>query len=105
MLTSKIVQDKEQFKTLRSFFDRQIKGFKLLYRASENGFSMASFYAKCSNIPDTLTLIRTEGNKIIGGFTPLCWKIGKKGDNLADFSKSSFIFSLSNGDKFVLTDP
>lgn len=51
-----------------------MKGMKLLYRASENKFSMEKFYEKCSNIPHTLILVKTEFNKIIGGYTPLIWK-------------------------------
>ena len=70
-----------------SFFDRKIKGFKLLYRASQNEFSVAKFYNKCSNIPNTLILIKTEFNKIIGGFTPLCWKLGTKEENFPDPTK------------------
>lgn len=47
---------------------------KLLYRASEDKFSIEKFYEKCSNIPHTLILIKTDFDKIIGGYTPLIWK-------------------------------
>lgn len=47
---------------------------KLLYRASENKFSMEKFYEKCSNIHNTLIVMKTEFDKIIGGYTPLTWK-------------------------------
>lgn len=102
---SNIVREKHEFQTLMSFFDRKIISFKLLFRASEENFLVTKFYKKCSNIPNTLILIKTELNKIIGGYTPVCWKMGDKEENFPDPSKQSFIFSLTSADKFTLTDP
>ena len=47
-----------------------------------------------------MVLIKTEFDKVIGGYTPLKWKINEtyqKDDNL-----KSFLFSLTHGDKFRL---
>ena len=49
----------------------------LIFRASENAYQGSQFHAKCDNIPHTLTLIRTEFDKIIAGYTPLTWNITK----------------------------
>lgn len=47
---------------------------KLIFRASEHGFSAKEFHKKCDYIPNTLTIIRTVHNKVIAGFTPLTWE-------------------------------
>ena len=68
------------------------KQFKLLYRASRDGFDALSFHAKCDHQPSTLTVIKTTKGYIFGGFTALAWEsIGK---HKAD--PSSFLFSLIN---------
>jgi hypothetical protein len=75
-----------------------------LYRASENSFNVAKFHEKCDNIANTLIICETEFGKKIGGYTPIPWKIGS-GDYVRDESGESFVFSLSNKDKFIQQDP
>ena len=79
---------------------------KLLYRASENNFSMEKFYQKCSNIANTVIVMKTEFDKIIGGYTPLIWKKyeGSIKNRLEDLSLESFIFSVSEKEKLQLTE-
>ncbi len=50
------------------------KEIKLVYRASEHEFNLNKFHQLCDNLEDTLTIIKTEHDKWIGGFTPLPWK-------------------------------
>ena len=45
------------------------KEFKLLYRASRDGFEAARFHAKCDNQPRTLTIITTSKGNICGGYS------------------------------------
>lgn len=74
-IDTKIMQSEEEIETLKSFFDfKPIKGLKLLFRASENEFFIKEFYKKCSDIKNTLIMIKTEFGKVIGGFTPSVWK-------------------------------
>jgi hypothetical protein len=47
---------------------------KLLYRASEHEFSVKKFHELCDGIANTLTVIKTEFDNKIGGFTPLKWR-------------------------------
>lgn len=82
--------------------NKKIKELVLLYRASENSFSAQKFHEKCDNIENTLTLIQTQHNKKIGGYTPLKWK-NSLGNYENDSSGKSFIFSLTNNHKFTLT--
>jgi hypothetical protein len=81
-------------------FPRKVKGIKLLFKASQNGFLAGKFHQICDGIFNTVTLIKTEFGKIIGGYTPLKWKRGEscytKDENLM-----SFVFSLTNGDVFA----
>lgn len=79
---------------IRSLFPKQnLKSFNLLYRASENAYSVAEFHKKCDNISDTITILETEYGKVIGGYTPLAWNSSKK-HWAADKSMTSFIFSI-----------
>jgi hypothetical protein len=48
--------------------------YELLYRASQNNFEVKKFWEKCNGAANTVTLIRTNFGKVIGGFTPLSWK-------------------------------
>ena len=68
------------------------KEFKLLYRASRDGFQASSFHAKCDNLPKTLTIIKATNGYVFGGYTSLEWD--SSGDWKAD--SNAFIFSLIN---------
>jgi hypothetical protein len=70
------------------------KEFKLLYRASRDGFSSNAFHSKCDNFPNTLTIIKVKDQPhIFGGYTEATWEgQGYKQD------PNAFIFSLVNGD-------
>jgi hypothetical protein len=46
---------------------------KLLFRASYHNFQAEKFHQFCDNVPDTVTIIRTEFNKSIAAYTPLKW--------------------------------
>ncbi|CAG8686892.1 3741_t:CDS:1 [Dentiscutata heterogama] len=49
--------------------------FKLLYRASENGFEVENFHILCDRKGPTVTISKFARNgKIIGGYNPLDWK-------------------------------
>ena len=50
-----------------------IKGFKLIYRGSENKFLAAEFHKKCDNMGPTFIIVKSEHFKIFGGFTDINW--------------------------------
>jgi len=67
-------------------------GYKLIYRASENGEDAKDFHERCDDFEGTLTLIKTKEDKIFGGYTSLSWdpeNESEKKDELA------FVFSLN----------
>ncbi len=51
----------------------QKKGWKLLYRASKEGFSASSFHSKCNNQGPTITIIQSTNGNIFGGYNTASW--------------------------------
>ena len=47
--------------------------WRLLYRASRDGFRAATFHARCDNKGPTVTIVKS-GNNIFGGFTEVSWQ-------------------------------
>ena len=70
----------------------KIRGKRLLYRASVDGYASVVFHQKCDNTPNTLTVIKSENGYVFGGFTPLTWD-GCSGDKK---DHKTFLFSLKN---------
>jgi hypothetical protein len=67
--------------------------FKLIYRATKDGFAAKDFHKRCDNISKTLTIIKVKDKpNIFGGFTELSW------DSCRTFARDekAFIFSLVN---------
>jgi hypothetical protein len=92
----------ESLSSVEPYFEgRVIKSAKLIFRASENNFSIKRFHELCDNISDTLTLVHNEFGKKFGGYTPVAWTSDKK-HWVADKSLKSFIFSIDMGEKFKL---
>ena len=76
------------------------KKLNLVFRASEHDFKAQTFHEKCDNLPHTLTIIKTEFNKRIAGYTPLTWNSAQ--GIAADSSGASFMLSL---DCLLYTSP
>lgn len=66
--------------------------FRLLYRASRDGFAASEFHSKCDGKSDTLTVVKTTQQHIFGGYTRAVWD--KSGTYKSD--PNAFIFSLVN---------
>lgn len=73
MKLSRVVCTPEEKSNIMKFFTKSIKQVKLLYRASDNDFDVRKFHKKCDGVANTLTVVWTEFDKKIGGFTPLKW--------------------------------
>ena len=67
---------------------------------SKDGTTAEDFHKFCNNKGATLTLIKTKGNQIFGGFTPLEWKSLSYGYELIDNTRRTFLFSLNLMKKF-----
>ena len=79
--------------------------FQLIFRKSDNGHFSKDFHKYCDNKGPTLSIIETDRNSIIGGFTPLNFMNDAKGIEAYDFSNQSFIFSLNSMKKYDLINP
>jgi hypothetical protein len=75
---------------------------QLIFRASEHRFRSNIFHKLCDRIPHTLVLVKTNHDKIIGGYTPIEWDVDKDDTYTTDESGSSFLFSLSLMEKMEL---
>ncbi|CAG8440269.1 7518_t:CDS:2 [Funneliformis mosseae] len=92
--------------------------FKLIYRASSEGFSVNNFHNNCDDKGPTVVVIKVRNSKeIIGGYNPLGWR-SIKTENVRSYllsyndelysnhkceTSSSFIFSLTNREKPILS--
>jgi hypothetical protein len=78
----------------------------LLYRASRDGFTANAFHTKCDRKAKTITIIKTNGNYIFGGYASAAWN--SDGTYIAD--TNAFIFSVrrngvSKCEKFMVKNP
>lgn len=69
--------------------------WKLLYRASRDGFQVDSFHKKCDGILNVLTVVKSSNGNVFGGYSDVAWD--KSGVNKID--NNAFIFSLTNFSK------
>lgn len=69
--------------------------WRLVYRASADGFSAASFHSKCDGVSRTLTIIKTCHSNIFGGYTEAAWS--QVNAHVSD--PNAYVFSLINKDK------
>ena len=90
------------FSEIEKRMNKTIKGLHKLYQATTDGGDPKIFHKKCDNIPNTLVLIKSEGNRRFGGFTPIPWK--SSGEYIKDEEKQTFVFSLDNKKIYNLKD-
>ena len=75
---------------IKSRLDKEVKEVKKLYQATVDGDGPINFHTKCDNIPNTLTIIKSAGNRRFGGFTTQIWDSSEKYKD----DKYAFLFSL-----------
>jgi hypothetical protein len=66
----------------------------MIFRGSRDGFKASECHRLCDNQGPTITFIRTEFDKIIGGYTKVSWTSSVRGEYKVD--DSAFLFSLTN---------
>ena len=87
-------ESKMIFSEIEKKTNKKIEGLKKLYQASEDGGDSEIFHSKCDNIPNTLVLIKSEGYRRFGGFTPIPWE--SEENYIQDTEMKTFVFSLDN---------
>lgn len=68
------------------------KNWQLCYQGTRDGFSASDFHAKCNNKGETVTVIKSTGGWIFGGYTPIDWT--SRGGYA--FDSRTFLFTLKN---------
>lgn len=68
---------------------------ELLYRGSRDNFSAEVFHAMCDGMGPTLTLFRSEGGNVFGGYTSKSW--GSEEGRVED--EKAFLFTLVSRDR------
>jgi hypothetical protein len=71
-----------------------------IFRASEHGFSAAAFHKHCNDIEDTLTILRTEFGRTIGGYSHYKWNAVSR-DYVRDEGRRAFLLSFGQKEKYV----
>ena len=69
---SVILMNEEHRSTLKAWLPPQDGKWKLLFRASQDGFKAQAFHGRCDNKGPTVTIVKS-GNNIFGGFTENSW--------------------------------
>ena len=77
---------------IKSRLNKEVKELKKLYQATIDGDGALNFHSRCDNIPNTLVLIKSAGNRRFGGFTSAQWSSPSSGEYKDD--PNAFLFSL-----------
>ena len=77
---------------IKSRLNKEVKELKKLYQATIDGDGAINFHSRCDNIPNTLVLIKSAGNRRFGGFTSVQWTSSTGGEYKDD--PNAFLFSL-----------
>jgi len=66
--------------------------WKLIYRATRDGFRAADFHSKCDNYQNSLVIIKSTNGNVFGGFTEQNWS----GDRQWKSDPNAVLFSFIN---------
>ena len=72
----------------------------MIYRGSRDGFTANAFHSKCNSKSPTISFIKSDKNKIFGGYTEQTWE-----DNVWKNDDKAFLFSFSNNEKYPIKTP
>jgi len=87
-----ILSGKDQINDLISLCEfPAYQKWKLIYRATQDGFEASQFHSKCDDKLNTLVVIKSENGNVFGGYTEQSWS-GQDYKN----DENAFIYSLIN---------
>jgi hypothetical protein len=79
---------------LNEFYGKRNQRWKLIYKATRDGFGSSDFHRCCDDQGPTMTVIRSkEGGYLFGGYTSVSWKATQ--DYVVD-NNGPFLFTLTN---------
>jgi len=68
------------------------KPWKLLYKATKDGFAATDFHKRCDGKGETISIIKSTNGNIFGGYTPKSWN--QSGSY--EYDVKGFLFSFVN---------
>jgi hypothetical protein len=72
--------------------------WSLLYRGSQDSFSIDELYSICDHQTNTLTLLKAKHSEFVfDGFSSVSWESNPEGE--WKFDPNAFVYSLINKDK------
>lgn len=85
----------EDLELLKSWINPNHKKIflNLLFKSSVHGDSVEKFHAKCDNKGPTITVVKTDKDFILGGFTSISWS--SEWNDKYIYDPSAFLFSLT----------
>ena len=87
----------------QSMHSNILSGLKLLYRASENQFSAASFHQLCDGEKNVITIIQSKEGNIFGGYLKVGFSSSTPSKWIED--DKCFLFSINdNNDIFTIQE-
>ena len=94
LIDSTIIENENEYNmiklAIKERMNKDIKEIKKIYQATKDGGEAEIFHKKCNNIPNTLVLYKSIGNRRFGGFASECWD----GKETIKLDKNCFLFSL-----------
>ena len=101
-IDSTIFKTKEEinmvFSAIKGRMNKEIKDIKKLYQATTYDGSPENFHKLCDNIPNTLILYETKGNRRFGAFISISLNLGMPRTK----DKNCFLFSLDRKKIYIL---
>ena len=104
MKNSGILKDLTQIAQLHQWVKESTKTnvkFELLWKGTRDGFKAATFHSKCDKKGPTLTVIKSQHDKVFGGFTSESWGFAGTGDPQSKKDHTAFIYSLTRNGKYA----
>jgi hypothetical protein len=92
-IISSMAEDEKIMEWLASVW--MTKTPKLLYRASRDGWCASDFRRMCDEKGQTMTVVKSSGGYIFGGYSDVSWGVCAKNYNHT-YSANSFLFSLKD---------
>ena len=96
LASSSIVKDIKEYERLQKWVvevkNTNVK-FELLWKGTRDDFKAATFHSKCDKKGPTLTVIKSEHDKVFGGFTSESWGFAPPGKDQCKRDPTAFIYS------------
>lgn len=90
-LGSEILSSEHQLQ-LNKFYGVNNQQWRLIYRASRDGFTAQSFHKRCDDCSPTMSVIKSSSGYVFGGFTTVPWSSTHQDKSDA----RAFLFTLEN---------